>query len=73
MSEIKGFHYCLKNLSVQFIGYILIRGIPAALYKKEPLDFQEFEWWSVRGSNLHANPEHVEMKGGQHANVIKLR
>jgi hypothetical protein len=24
-----------------------VRGIPAALYKKEPLEFQRFEWWSV--------------------------
>lgn len=24
-----------------------VRGIPAALYKKEPLEFQGFEWWSV--------------------------
>jgi hypothetical protein len=24
-----------------------VRGIPAALYKKEPLESQGFEWWSV--------------------------
>ena len=34
---------------------------------KKPLEFQRLFWWSVRGSNLDANPEHVEMKGGQHA------
>jgi hypothetical protein len=34
---------------------------------KKPLKLQRFEWWSVRGSNLDAISEHVEMKGGQHA------
>lgn len=30
MSEIKGFHYVLKNFSVQFIGYILSNHPPNA-------------------------------------------
>ena len=64
MSEIKGFHYFLKNLSVQFIGYIL------KYSKQKPLKslkFQGFEWWMIRGSNwvyfFRRNAVSVEKKG----------